>query len=49
MKLMDLQVWILRKYRKNVEIKPGKSAIIPTGLALSIPKIMKYKLDRVRD
>ena len=32
---------------KNVEIKPGKTAIIPTGLAISIPKILRNKLAKV--
>ena len=27
----------------DIEIKPGKSEIIPTGLAIAIPKILKYK------
>ena len=28
---------------ENILIKPKEKAIIPTGLACSIPKIMKYK------
>ena len=31
---------------KTIEIKPGKSEIIPTGLAVSTQKISKYKLDQ---
>ena len=30
--------------QKVVEIKPGKSAIIPTGLALSIPKNFEIQI-----
>ena len=29
---------------KNVEIKPGKTAIIPTGLAISIPKNFEIQI-----
>ena len=31
--------------KDSIEIKPGKSEIIPTGLAVSIPKILRYKSD----
>ena len=37
---MDLSANI----EKNVDIKPGKSAIIPTGLAVSIPKNFEIQI-----
>jgi dUTP pyrophosphatase len=30
--------------KKNIEIKPGKSEIIPTGLAVSIPKNFEIQI-----
>ena len=36
---LDLAAYI----DKNIEIKPGKTQIIPTGLAVAILKILKYK------
>ena len=29
----------------DIKIEPGKTSIIPTGISLSIPKNLKYKLD----
>ena len=34
---------------EQIVIPPGKSAIIPTGLAVAIPKILKFKLGQDRD
>ena len=34
---------------KQIKISPGKSQIIPTGLAVAIPKILKFKLDLDQD
>ena len=28
-----------------IKIQPGKISIIPTGISVSIPKILKYRLD----
>ena len=37
---LDLAVFI----EKNIEIKPGKSKIIPTGLAIAIPKNFEIQI-----
>ena len=36
---------IAANLEKIISIRPGKSALIPTGIMLAIPKILKYKLD----
>ena len=38
MKQVDLRVWTCGKYRSNINLEPGKLLIIPTGLAVAIPK-----------
>ena len=38
MKQLDLLVWLAANITGNIIIDPGKTAIIPTGLALSVPK-----------
>ena len=37
---LDLVAWI----NKNIEIKPGKSEVIPTGLAVAIPKNFEIQI-----
>ena len=42
---MDLSANI----EKQIKIEPGKTSIIPTGISVSMPKILKFKLDQGRD
>ena len=37
---LDLSAWI----DKNIEIEPGKSKVIPTGLAVAIPKNFEIQI-----
>ena len=45
MKLMILGFDLKANVSENIEIKPGQTEVIPTGLAVSIPKNSKFKLD----